>query len=342
MQINHRNNFDFLRIFAAVLVAITHSYAITGHAVIEPLHYATDGRYYLSSIGLYIFFFTSGYLVTGSALSSKSAITFLKKRVLRIYPALITVVLLSVFFAGPLLTKFPLKNYFTDADTWKYLWTASGLRIRFRLPGVFEQTGFAMSGFNGSLWSISLELQLYGVLLLLMLTGIFKRKKILIATFVVLTAICLLMCIARVYSILMPDQKSLLLACAFLFGGIMQTRIISKKITIGLFTASGLLLIAKLAGIIKVNILIDEVIFFSFATYFVAFTKWFSIQIKNDISYGVYIYTFPIQQFFFQISGFDQSVLTNLLLSLFCSGILALLSWIYIEKSALRYKTQFS
>ncbi len=199
-----------------------------------------------------------------------------------------------------------------------------------------------MGGFNGSLWSISLELQLYGLLLLLMLTGIFKRKKILIVTFVVLTAICLLMCIASAYTILMPDQKSLLLACAFLFGGIMQTKIILKKIAIYLFIASGLLLIAKLTGIIKVNILIDEVIFFSLATYFTAFTNWFTIRIKNDISYGVYIYIFPIQQFFFQISGFNQSVLTNLLLSLFCSVILAFLSWIYIEKPALRYKTQFS
>lgn len=323
-------------------MAITHSYAITGNALLEPVYIVTGGRYYLSSIGLYIFFFTSGYLVTGSALSSKSAFTFLKKRVLRIYPALILVVLMSVFVAGPLLTKFPLKNYFTDADTWKYLWTASGIRIRFRLPGVFEQTEFAMGGFNGSLWSIGLELQLYGLLLLLMLTGIFKRKKVLIITFITLTIVCLLMNLAGQYTILMPDQKSLLLACAFLFGGIVQTKTISKKIAIYLFIASGLLMIAKLTAIIKVNILMDEVLFFSLATYFVAFTTWFSIRINYDISYGVYIYTFPIQQFFFQISGFSQSVLSNLLLSLFCSALLAFISWIYIEKPALRYKTQFS
>ncbi|MEO8111388.1 MAG: acyltransferase [Ginsengibacter sp.] len=331
-----------MRIFAAVLVGITHSYAITGNALLEPVHIVTGGRYYLSSIGLYIFFFTSGYLVTASAMNSKSLAAFLKKRVLRIYPALIVVVLLSVFVAGPLLTTFSVKNYFTDADTWKYLWTASGIRIRFRLPGVFERTGFAIGGFNGSLWSISLELQLYGLLLLLMLTGIFKRKKVLIITFITLIIVCFLMSGTAKYTTLMPDQKSLLLACAFLFGGIVQTKIISKKIAIYLFIASGLLMIVKLTALIKVNILMDEVIFFSLATYFIAFTNWFTIRIKNDISYGVYIYTFPIQQFFFQISGFNQSVLTNLLLSLFCSGILALLSWKYIEKPALRYKTQFS
>ena len=51
----------------------------------------------------------------------------------------------------------------------------SGLKIRFRLPGVFEQPGFAMAGFNGSLWSINLELKMYGLLFILTLAGIFKK-----------------------------------------------------------------------------------------------------------------------------------------------------------------------
>lgn len=342
MQINHCNNFDFLRIFAAGLVAITHSYAITGNTLLEPFHILTGGRYYLASIGLYIFFFTSGYLVTGSASSSNSPLAFLKKRVLRIYPALIIVVLLSVFVAGPLLTAFSLKRYFIDADTWKYLWTASGIRIKFRLPGVFEKTGFAMGGFNGSLWSISLELQLYALLLLLMLAGILKRKKILIIVLILSIIICLIICVAGPGNNLILSQKNLLLACAFLFGGVMQTKTISKRVTVYLFVVSGLLFLLKITGALSINLLLDEVIFFSLATYFVSITKWFSIRIKYDISYGVYIYTFPLQQFFFQISGFSQSVLSNLVLSLVCSGVLAFLSWIYIEKPALRYKTYLS
>ncbi len=209
-------------------------------------------------------------------------------------------VLLSVFFAGPLLTAFSLKRYFIDADTWKYLWTASGIRIRFRLPGVFEQAEFAMKGFNGSLWSISLELQLYGLLLLLMLTGIFKGKKVFIITFITLTIVCLLMSVAGQYTILMPDQKSLLLACAFFFGGIMQTKAISKKIAVYLFIASGLLMIVKLTALIKVNILIDEVIFFSLATYFIAFTRWFTIRIKHDVSMAFTFIRSPYSSSFFK------------------------------------------
>jgi len=84
----------------------------------------------------------------------------------------------------------------------------------------------------------------------------------------------------------------------------------------------------------------DEVIFFSLLTYFIAFSKKFVLLIKQDISYGVYIYAFPLQQFIFQLSGFKQSTFINFIFSICCSGILALCSWIYIEKPALQYKAR--
>ena len=102
----------------------------------------------------------------------------------------------------------------------------------------------------------------------------------------------------------------MLLAAAFLFGALLQTGFIPEKYFPYLFLISGLLLALKISGTISINLLMDEVIFFSLATYFVAFTKWFTVKIKNDISYGVYIYTFPLQQFFFQISGLGETVLS--------------------------------
>ncbi|MEP7253798.1 MAG: acyltransferase [Ginsengibacter sp.] len=335
---SNRNNFNFLRIFAAILVAITHSYAITGHAHAEFLHSITNGKFYLSSVGLYIFFFTSGYLVSLSAANSKSPWQFLKKRILRIYPALIILTIVSVFVAGPLLTKLSFKNYFTDSDTWQYLWTATGFRIRFMLPGVFEQQQFPMAGFNGSLWSLTLELELYSLLFILLLIGIFKNKKWLMITLTALLIACLLLSAIDVRTVLLPNGKGLLLAATFLFGGILQSGFIPKKYFLPLFALSALMIFLKSRGILAIDILIDEVVFFSLATYFIAFTNLFKIKIKNDISYGIYIYTFPLQQMFFQFSGFSQSVIINLLLSLMCSSILALISWRYIEKPALRYK----
>lgn len=335
---SHRNNFNFLRIFAATLVAITHSYAITGHAGVEFLHSFTNGKFYLSSVGLYIFFFTSGYLVSMSATRSKSPWQFLQKRVLRIYPALITLTILSVFIAGPLLTKFSLRNYFAERDTWQYLWTATGFKIRFRLPGVFEQSQFPMAGFNGSLWSLTLELELYTFLLVLLVVGLFKNQKWLMISLTSMLVVCVLLSAVDVQSALLPNGKSLLLAATFLFGAILQNGFIQKKYFIPLFAISALMVFLKCKRIISVDMLADEVVFFSLATYFIAFTNLFKVKIKNDISYGVYIYTFPLQQMFFQFSGFTQSVIINLILSLACSALLALASWLYIERPALKYK----
>ncbi len=336
---NHKNNFNFLRIFAALLVAVTHSYAITGHGFQEPFYILSNKHFYFSSAGLYIFFFTSGYLVTRSAADSATALLYLQKRVLRIYPALICVVFISVFIAGPLLTTYSIKHFFKDHDSWKYLFTATGLDIRFRLPGVFENNKFSMTGFNGSLWSIKLELEMYGLLFIFLVSKVFKNKRLLIIFLFASIIILLIINLKNQYFLLIPDHKNSLLACTFLFGGIVQTKIFNDRILLYTFIISTIFILLKITGITKLDVLLDEVVFFSLLTYFVAFSKWFTINLKTDISYGVYIYTFPLQQLFFQLSGFTQSVFINLFLSVSCSAILAFISWKFIEKPALRYKT---
>ena len=335
---SRKNNFNLLRIFAALLVAVTHSYAITGHSFLDPLYVLTDAHFYSSTIGLYIFFFTSGYLVTRSAADSATPLIYSQKRILRIYPALICVVFISVFIAGPLLTTLSLKDYLNDTKTYQYLWTATGLKIRFNLPGVFENNKFFMSGFNGSLWSIKLELEMYGLLLIFLVLNIFKNKKILIVFLCSAIILLLLFDVKNQYSFVIPDHKSSLLACAFLFGGIVQTKLFSNKILLMLLLLSTAFITLKIIGLITVDLMIDEVIFFSLITYFIAFSKWFTIILKTDISYGIYIYTFPVQQLFFQLAGFSESVFSNLLLSLCSSAALAFLSWMLVEKPALLYK----
>jgi peptidoglycan/LPS O-acetylase OafA/YrhL len=193
------NNFNALRLFAAILVVITHSYAITGNVNSEPLFWITNGNILCASVGLYIFFFISGYLVTKSAQDAEDISHFFIKRFLRIYPALIVLVLVSVFLVGPVLTRFSLKEYFESGDTWKYLWTLTGLRIRMFLPGIFDTNKFNGHGFNGSLWTIALELKLYislGIISVLA-KRIHKRLNIYISFFVI--AFCLVLMLTNDY-----------------------------------------------------------------------------------------------------------------------------------------------
>jgi peptidoglycan/LPS O-acetylase OafA/YrhL len=110
------NNFNLLRMGAALAVLITHSFALaigTGDA--EPLRGSLGMT--LGSISVDIFFITSGFLVTGSLLTRQNLIEFIWARVLRIFPALIAMLGLTVFGLGCFFTSLPLSSYLADTKT---------------------------------------------------------------------------------------------------------------------------------------------------------------------------------------------------------------------------------
>lgn len=151
------NCFDFLRTAAALIVLLSHSFPLSG--LPEPLvgHETT-----LGSIAVWVFFSISGYLITQSALTSESTKAFALKRILRIGPALVVLLLLSVFAAGPLLTELAISDYFTSLRTYTYLVKNPAFANQESLPGVFISTPLP-NGFNGSLWTIKYELLMYAM-----------------------------------------------------------------------------------------------------------------------------------------------------------------------------------
>src|SRR5580700_4995669 len=80
------NGLDLLRLFAACLVILGHSYAIVGRGMDPMLRW--NGVEFSGGFALHIFFFLSGLLVTYSYLSKPDIVHWLGSRVLRIFPAL--------------------------------------------------------------------------------------------------------------------------------------------------------------------------------------------------------------------------------------------------------------
>ncbi|MGR5986677.1 acyltransferase family protein [Bacillus sanguinis] len=71
------NNFDLIRIMAAILVVFSHSFAITsGNNDNEPLYMISNGQTTLGHVGVMTFFVISGYLITMSYLRHPSVILF--------------------------------------------------------------------------------------------------------------------------------------------------------------------------------------------------------------------------------------------------------------------------
>ena len=87
---------------------------------------------------------------------------FLWARALRIYPALVVMVLLTVFGLGLFFTNLPLASYFSKLETYRYLLKNTTLvtGVTYSLPGVFE-TVPAKGAINGSLWTMPFEIWMY-------------------------------------------------------------------------------------------------------------------------------------------------------------------------------------
>ena len=149
------NNFDFLRLFAALLVLIAHSPHILRLEVLSWDPFLNVLGINMGRFGVLTFFIMSGFLVTTSWEKKKGLVDFVLARILRVYPAVIVVVLLSVFILGPILTTQTINEYFTSNLTGQYIQNSTIFRMYYYLPGVFENN--PTHSINGSLWTLPYE-----------------------------------------------------------------------------------------------------------------------------------------------------------------------------------------
>src|SRR5437588_7159145 len=137
-QLERHNNFDLLRLVAAVSVIVSHAFLLAESSQDhDPLIWLTGGQTILGVVGVFVFFTISGYLVTQSFDTTPSPLVFLAKRALRIFPGLLLCLAVCVFAIGPLVTGLPLAEYFTRPDTYLFLLRNAVLDTEYnRLPGV--------------------------------------------------------------------------------------------------------------------------------------------------------------------------------------------------------------
>jgi peptidoglycan/LPS O-acetylase OafA/YrhL len=334
------NNFNLIRLLAAFSVIFTHSAPALG--------LPSDRGFFFNHLGemaIDAFFVTSGFLVTASLINRGNLVAFLWARALRIYPALWVMLVLTVFVLAPTLTLLTLPGYFSAPKTYEYFAKCATLigGVRWSLPGVFE-TMPLKGEFNGSLWTLPLELRLYlylaaGWLVFAAAPAIRVRALTVLAPLA--TAVFLgLILSGRLFATAFNGAD--IPVFMFLYG----TSLYLWRDHIPLSTG---LLLAGLACLILAAF--DQSLFFVVYVLLLApllmhlayipkgriraFNDW------GDFSYGVYIYAFPIQQtlaFLFP----NMPFLVMVGLSSFVSVIAAALSWFLIEKRALAHKEDFA
>lgn len=148
-----KNNIDCLRLILASIVALAHTYFLTGVSAFSFF------RNLSADFAVKGFFVISGMLVYRSYLRSSSLRSYFEKRVRRIYPAYLTVVLICAFGLFALSTA-SFSQYF-GAGFWKYL----GVNLVFltylhpSLPGVFQS--HVETAVDGVFWTLKIEVMFY-------------------------------------------------------------------------------------------------------------------------------------------------------------------------------------
>ena len=330
------NNFNIIRLLLAWLVIFSHSFPLAlGNGPAgedpDPFNRWTHLQVSFGTMAVNCFFFISGFLITASWLHSKSLPDYFLKRVLRIYPGFIAAMGFSAVVVWAFCPEF--RAAMTHPAEWLCQWLRDLLFLNtdsISHLGVFAGNPVPRAA-NGSLWTISIEFSCYFSVLILGLLGLFKRRRWLLVVVAAGYANCLL---DLWHGNNRYDQFFICFAAGVL------AWLWREKLPFSHWLAGGCLLVLLVTS---------------------RFAPWFSVVFpvaggycllwlaygprlllsgwaeKTDLSYGTYLYAFPVQQLLATMAALRHPWM----IFLFASPITFLcawLSWNLIEQPFLALK----
>lgn len=349
---SQRNSLNFLRLALALMVIVSHAIALGGFGSEWIFHTTT-----LGVVAVYGFFGISGFLIAGSAIHN-GTLRYFWQRCLRILPAYWVCLIVTVgFFASVawLHSKHPMSCsivacYFSRTNGSPLDYLVHNWWLHMIQPDVGKTAqGVPYPGiWNGSVWSLYFEAGCYVLLALLAMTRLLKRR-ILVAFLG--CGLWLFELISAIVGTSIPNFVAwgfLTLTPVFLAGTLLY--LYRDRLP-----DSGWLALGSIAAFVAtLSLPLGEGAYYwsahatgaSIAAPLLAYPLlWLGIHLpfqrvgaRNDYSYGVYIYAFPVQQLL-AIWGLQRTGYVGyLLLSVVGTGLFAFASWWVVEKRALRLK----
>lgn len=351
------NSFDLIRLLLVTFVVLTHS-VLYDFQTSSQLNFAKSITIFpirdfdlqelkLGTFGVYCFFIISGFLIAASWERSHNILEFIKKRFFRIYPGFLVSLVVTSFVFIPIVYFLDFGNYRNFyPDTWIHMWeyffrNLGVENVKSKIPTLkmlVEKDYF----FNGPYWSLIHEIRAYFMVLLLGIIGFSKQRKNVLLLAIGLNLI-------YVVGVLRPDFRNFMdlvfsnfrlfiLFTYFTVGMTFYHYIDKIKWTWALFLLS-------ILGIV-VGVYFD--IFGLFAPVCVTYILLFLSQVlpfKNlgqrigDMSYGAYLYSWPLQviasYFYLEPLGYLGFSLVSFIVACGCGFV----SWHLVEKRFLsRYR----
>ena len=340
----HANCFDLLRLIMAAFVVYTHAFLLS-RAGPEPTFVFVKQQIIFGELGVLGFFGLSGYLVTASWERSTNVVTFLWNRTLRIFPGFLMCLLVTAGVIGPAIAYtrggsiagYP---WFGSDSATMYFLTNSVLMVQqWSIGGILETAPYTES-LNGSLWSIAPEFMCYLLTVGFGLTAALRRNSVLFL-------------LALAFLGLMHYQHAMLHwtwephhGPSFLLLGrgprFMLAYLVGAALWVfrthwqpGLREAIGLAvclaLVLKFGGAVLAAPVLLPILL-------IALGQCFRCPLKWDLSYGLYLYHFPVMQLLATSDWCRSQIWIFLPLAVLVTTIAAVVSWTLIERPILSWK----
>lgn len=329
------NSLNLFRLVFAAAVLLAHSYNTTGNGDGPHIRGESLGGWAVAG-----FFVVSGFLITRSRLRT-SAGDYLLHRVARIFPGFIACLLVIAFVFGPiaaLIQSGTVSGYLTTPPTpLHFVWINLGLDMREYSIGS-TLSGVPYPGaWNGSLWTLYYEFLCYIVVWVLGGLAIFRRGPWLAA--IAWAATSAMFAANGAVSALGLDQSFILFTrlAPYFLGGAMVYFIIDR-LGLNAWIGGGSLVAAAIliavvpgwGGQLAAPFLAYGILWLSTV---VPQPGWIA---RNDVSYGFYIYAWPVQQLLallgVGLGGNPIAFIGYILLAAAVTFLLAWVSWRVVER----------
>ena len=312
MASDRSRNLDLLRLVLASGVIVSHAWPLSlGPGTAEPLEHLTGHS--LGGWAIGVFFFISGLLIAASA-ERKPPSRFWVARVRRIVPGLgaaLFVTLALAFASGSTAGLHETTSWFFRALT-----LAS---IEHRLTDAFATNPYP-EVVNGPLWSLFYEVLAYGICAAFVWMGGARNAKTVWALLTLAAATCLVQEeLPGRAATFAPLFASFALGMAvYVWRDRIELRPIMIALLLGLASIVPEALALGVAGFALAMLALSAPV----------------VALSNDVSYGMYIYGWPIAQTVVVVlPGISPVPLA--VLSLLATYPIAFLSWQFVERPGL-------
>lgn len=342
-RIARAGSFDHMRLLFGFAVIVTHSIRfMEGRGYLDPMDLLFGVKstwiYGLGDLAVDGFFALSGFLISMSWARSPSLGLFLRNRVLRIYPGFAVSSLLCVLVVAPIAAP-SVAAFLGELSIWRTI----GHIVRLKPPEATVFVGTPHPTLNTSMWSISHEFRCYLLVAAVGLAVPFRMRRWFWAGL-------LAACVAVFGSgWQMPEFP---LRDTILGGGSDEARLV------GCFASGALLFhlmpwyrrirwaLAPVSAALLVCLFNEATLPFAIplllAPFFILVGLWalpgrILPRMRVDLSYGVYLYAWPIQKLILHVRP-DVGLAVHVLLTALLACLAAWGSWTFVEKPMLRFK----